>query len=59
MEKHMMNDQRLPNGECAGRDLPDRGTGTGVTDSYGAGNGALDRGFTDRSSISSHTKSDK
>lgn len=58
MEKHMMNDQILPNGECAGRDLPDRGTGTGVTDTYGAGGGALDRGFTDRSSIKGDTRSD-
>ena len=57
--KGMMNDQKHPNGECAGRDIPDRGNGTGVTDTYGADKGALGRGFTDRSSISSDTKSDR
>lgn len=46
-----MNDKRFPDGECEGRDLPDRGIGTGVTDTYGAGKGGLARGFTDASGI--------
>jgi hypothetical protein len=54
-----INDQNLPNGECAGRDLPDRGMMTGVTETYGADKGALNRGFTDRASITGDTKSDR
>jgi len=53
------NGQRLPDGKCHGRDLPDRGVSTGVEDTYGAGKGGLKRGYTDRQGISNATKSDK
>lgn len=32
----MEKDQKLPDGTCHGRDLPDCGVSTGVTDTYGA-----------------------
>lgn len=50
------NDQKLPDGKCHGREMPDRGTSTGVTDTYGAGNGALNRGFTDRAPMGRGTE---
>lgn len=51
--------QKLPDGKCHGNDLPDRGVSAGVTDTYGAGKGGLNNGFTDRKDISGATKSDK
>lgn len=54
-----MKDQKMPDGECHGREIPDRGVTTGVTDTHGAGKGALKRGFTDCQRIGKDTKSDK
>lgn len=54
----MKDDKRLPDGKCEGRDLPDRGVTTGVTDTYGAGDG-LSKGYTGGQSIRGETGSDK
>ncbi len=51
------NDQKLPNGEVAGRDLQDKGCKTGVTDTYGTSSSDLARGFTGGEKITSDTKS--
>jgi hypothetical protein len=53
------NDQKRPNGECFGRDLPDKGCKTNVSDTYGVGDGDLCRGFTGGEKIGKDTKSDK
>ena len=53
-----MNDKRLPDGQCEGRNLPDRGVATGVTDTYNTTTNDLERGYTDKSSIRKHTGSD-
>jgi hypothetical protein len=55
----MKKDQRLPNGKCEGRDLPDRGVNSGVTDTYGAGKDGLGKGYTGGTSIRKDTGSDK
>jgi len=52
-----IDDSMMPSKECAGRDLADKGTRTGVTDTYGAGSG-LDTGIVGKTSISGDTKSD-
>ena len=52
-----MNNQKMPSGECHGRDLPDRGNRTGVTNDYGAG-GAMDTGHMGAERMGSATKSD-
>ncbi len=53
-----MEDQKMPDGTCHGKDLPDRGVSSGVSDTYGAKNGDLERGFSGRSSIGKDTRSD-
>lgn len=45
-----------PTGETGGKDLPDRGVRSCVTDTYG---GNLERGYNNGGSISSDTHSDK
>ncbi len=55
----MEKDQKMPDGTCHGRDLPDRGTIDDNASQYGAGGGATSRGFTDSAKIGSDTKSDK
>lgn len=54
-----MQDKKMPDGKCEGRDLPDRGATTGVTDTYGAGKGSFDKGYTDNKGIRSSTQSDR
>lgn len=44
-----------PTGMTGGKDIPDRGARTGVTDTYG---GNLEQGYNGGGSISSATKSD-
>lgn len=53
-----MNDQKLPDGQCHGRDLPDRGSFRENADQYGVDDGAANRGFTSRQTISGNTGSD-
>lgn len=56
--KNQKNDQRLPNGEVAGRDLPDVGTQShGISDTYGASDGDLSRGYSGGEQIGKDTKS--
>ena len=57
--KDTKNDQCFPDGTCHGRDLPDKGVSTGLSDDYGAGKNGLERGFVDRQGIGSATKSDR
>lgn len=54
-----MNDQKLPDGTCHGRDLPDKGARTGVSDTYGAGMSDMNRGHMGAEKIGADTKSDK
>lgn len=54
-----MKDQKMPDGECHGRDLKDCGARSGVTDTYGAGKQGLEQGHTGRMPIGKDTKSDK
>lgn len=54
---NVKNDQKMPNGEVAGRDLVDKGCKTGVTDTYGAGGDDLSRGYTGGEKIGKDTKS--
>jgi hypothetical protein len=54
-----MDDKRWPDGDCAGKDLPDRGVSTGVTDSYGVGSQDLKRGYSGGSGIRKDTGSDQ
>lgn len=58
MARNEKNDQKLPNGKVAGRDLPDKGSRTGVTDTYGTSDGDLGRGYSGGESIVKDTKSD-
>lgn len=52
-----IDDSCMPTKEPAGRDLADKGTRTGVSDTYGAGSG-LESGIVGRTSIAGDTKSD-
>lgn len=54
-----MKDKKWPDGKCEGRDLPDRGVSTGVTDTYGVGKDDLGKGYTGGQSIRKDTGSDK
>jgi hypothetical protein len=55
-----MKDKRFPDGQCDdGRNIPDRGVSTGVTDNYGAGSGDLEKGFIGGKQIRRDTGSDK
>jgi hypothetical protein len=49
-------DKKRPDGKVEGKDLPDAGNRTGVTETYG---GNLDRGYQNEGSMGGSTKSDK
>lgn len=54
-----MEDKRIPDGECAGKEMPDRGCMTGVTETYGTGKKDLQRGYSGGTGIGADTRSDK
>ena len=56
--KGQMDNQKLPDGTCHGRDLPDRGNKAGMPDNCGASGKDLDRGHTGSQGIGKDTKSD-
>lgn len=58
MDKKMCDHKMdMPNGEVSGKDLPDKGFKTGVTDTYGVGGDDLNRGYTGGDKIVKDTKS--
>jgi hypothetical protein len=56
--KGKMENQKRPDGTCHGRDLPDQGIKTGVSDTYGVSSKDLAQGYSGGQGIGKDTKSD-